>query len=73
MRKLLFGAIISMALFSCSSANTDAENTKDSLINRVEEHTDSLQQKVQDAADSAKDDIEQKSDSVKSEIKDSVK
>lgn len=73
MKKLFFAAIVSLALFSCSSANSDAENTKDALIDSVEQHTDSLQQQVQDIADSTKDHLEQKSDSVKSEIRDSIR
>lgn len=69
MKKLIFSAAIAFALFSCNSAESDAQNQKDSLVNSVEQHTDSLQQQVQQSADSTKNVLEQKSDSLKSEIK----
>lgn len=69
MKRILFSAVIAMAVISCNSAETAAENQKDSLINEVEQKTDEMQQQVQEAADSTKDRLEEKSDSVKDVIK----
>lgn len=74
MKKVLFSAIIATALFACNSNGTsDADSSKDSTIDAIENKTDSMQQQVQENADSTKQILENKSDSLKQEVKDSVK
>lgn len=74
MKKLFFSAVIATALFACNSNGTsDADSTKDSTVNAIENKTDSMQHQVQVNADSTKQIMENKSDSLKQEVKDSVK
>lgn len=67
--KKLFPLAIVFVLAACGGASSGDESVKDSLVNKVEQHTDSLQKQVQDIADSTSKVLEKKSDSVKKEIK----
>ena len=68
LKKLLFTAFIAGSLIACNSASTDADATKDSINNQIENTTDSLQNKVDENADSAKARLEKSSDSVKNQV-----
>lgn len=74
MKKLFFSAVIATALFACNSNGTsDADSSKDSTIDAIENKTDSMQQQVQENADSTKKAMENASDSLKQEVKDTAK